>query len=293
MRIKELKEFSEIKSKARSYFCYLFSSNLSNKPSYMTEDKFLESIKKLKRDIKYAESIYILDNHGRVVAKGDNSEIMEKNRRNRAYFYKAVKEKRCSLTNPYPSLKENVMVITASYPLYDKEEKLLYVVCVDISLENLLKMLHPSSFDSTFGIINKYIYSAFSVMLAVISTLLFLEASNSILSHGLDISSIDIKDMFEATILLTLSLSIYDLVKALFEEEVLGHHKKNSPDDIHKTMVRFLGSIIIALSIEALMLVFKSAIIDPNKLIYSIYLMIGISFLLVSLSIYIKTIRAS
>jgi hypothetical protein len=130
-------------------------------------------------------------------------------------------------------------------------------------------------------------------MLAVISTLLFLEASNSILLHGLDVESIDIKDMFEATILVTLSLSIYDLVKALFEEEVLGHHKKNSPDDIHKTMVRFLGSIIIALSIEALMLVFKSAIIDPNKLIYSIYLIVGISFLLISLSIYIKTIRAS
>jgi len=66
--------------------------------------------------------------------------------------------------------------------------------------------------------------------------------------------------MFEATILLTLSLAIFDLV----------------------------SSIIIALSIEALMLVFKFAITDPNKLIYSLYIMIGVSALLLTLAIYIK-----
>jgi multisubunit Na+/H+ antiporter MnhB subunit len=53
-------------------------------------------------------------------------------------------------------------------------------------------------------------------------------------------------------------------------------------------MVRFLGSIIIALSIEALMLVFKFAIIDPNKLIYAMYIIAGVAMLLISLAVYIK-----
>ena len=53
-------------------------------------------------------------------------------------------------------------------------------------------------------------------------------------------------------------------------------------------MVRFLGSIIIALSIEALMLVFKFAITDPDKLLYAIFIMGGVSFLLISLAVYIK-----
>jgi len=97
--------------------------------------------------------------------------------------------------------------------------------------------------------------------------------------------------MFEATILLTLALAIFDLVKAIFEEEVLGHHKKGEPDEIHKTMVRFLGSIIIALAIEALMLVFKFAIIDPEKLTYAVYLIGGVTMLLFGLSIYLKSIR--
>jgi putative Mn2+ efflux pump MntP len=53
-------------------------------------------------------------------------------------------------------------------------------------------------------------------------------------------------------------------------------------------MVRFLGSIIIALSIEALMLVFKFAITDPEKLLYAMYIIGGVSMLLITLAIYIK-----
>jgi hypothetical protein len=53
-------------------------------------------------------------------------------------------------------------------------------------------------------------------------------------------------------------------------------------------MVRFLGSIIIALSIEALMLVFKFAIIDPNKLMYAMFIVAGVALLLISLAVYIK-----
>ena len=53
-------------------------------------------------------------------------------------------------------------------------------------------------------------------------------------------------------------------------------------------MIRFLGSIIIALSIEALMLVFKFALTDPEKLEFAVYLIGGVSMLLLSLSVYIK-----
>ena len=52
-------------------------------------------------------------------------------------------------------------------------------------------------------------------------------------------------------------------------------------------MIRFLGSIIIALSIEALMLVFKFAITKPEKLHSAVDLMYGVTVLMVGLSIYI------
>ena len=53
-------------------------------------------------------------------------------------------------------------------------------------------------------------------------------------------------------------------------------------------MVKFLGSIIIALSIEALMLVFKFAITDPDHLVNAMYIVAGVSMLLISLAVYIK-----
>jgi len=94
--------------------------------------------------------------------------------------------------------------------------------------------------------------------------------------------------MFKSTILLTLSLAIVDLVKAIFEEEVLGKEKKDGAGDTHQTMVRFLGSIIIALSIEALMLVFKFALNDPSQLIFAVYLLVGVTSLIIGLSYYLK-----
>ncbi len=41
---------------------------------------------------------------------------MGERRNNRAYYYRAVKEKRCVITDPYPSLGGNKLVVTAAYP---------------------------------------------------------------------------------------------------------------------------------------------------------------------------------
>ena len=69
---------------------------------------------------------------------------------------------------------------------------------------------------------------------------------------------------------------------------MLGSQKSQDSKIVHKTMIRFLGSIVIALAIEALMLVFKFTIIEPEKLIYAVYLIGGVTLLLVGLSLYVK-----
>ena len=55
-------------------------------------------------------------------------------------------------------------------------------------------------------------------------------------------------------------------------------------------MVRFLGSIIIALAIEALMLVFKFAIIDASRIVNAVYLIAGVTLLLFGLAFYVKSV---
>ncbi len=293
--VKEIQEYSQIRTKARAYLCYIMSRNISQSiEGETTLDNVIHKIRNLKESIPGSEVIYAVDGNG--VQMVDNISSKSKlngfgkgeNRSDRAYYYKTINEHRCMLTDPYPSLISNDLVVTATFPLYDKDDKLLAIICVDITLQNILKMVHPSSIVSTFGSISKWIYTAFSIALFAVALLLFIKGVTSFLHFGMNISEIDINKIFKSTILLTLSLAIIDLVKAIFEEEVLGHEKKKDSSDSHQTMVRFLGSIIIALSIEALMLVFKFALTDPNKLLYAVYLLAGIGILILSLSVYLK-----
>jgi len=295
MVIKEIQQFSEIRPKARAYLCYLLSRNIPNKTPEVSLENIISALKKIKKEVKEIDTLYVLDAKGRQIINNISKTVSYRtgegeNRADRAYYYRAVREKRCILTDPYPSRIEGILVVTAAYPVYDDKGKLQFVVAMDIPLDKLLHMVHPSSGETAFGRFSKFSYAAFSLALLAVAFILFINGIKAFFTNELNIFHIDIKEMFEATILLTLSLAIFDLVKAIFEEEVLGHHKKGEPDEIHKTMVRFLGSIIIALAIEALMLVFKFAIIDPEKLIYAVYLIGGVTMLLFGLSIYLRSI---
>ena len=298
MQIKEIQEYAEVRAKARAYLCYIIGRQISQTIVNGDVSTVLAKLETLDENITKAEAIYALDGNGlqitdnisknksiKGIGKGDN-------RSDRAYFYKTVKEHRCTLTEPYPSYVSNKMVVTAGFPIYNEQDNLLAIICVDITLPNILRMVHPSSVDSLSGTVSKIAYTSFSIALAAVSLLLFVKGISAFLHFGLDFTAIDINEMFKATILLTLSLAIFDLVKAIFEEEVLGKEKKAGAGEGHQTMIRFLGSIIIALSIEALMLVFKFALTDPAQLEYAVYLISAVSLLLVSLSVYVKFNKA-
>jgi len=295
MIIREVQQFAESRTMARAYLCYLFSRNIpSNLPEPSLEE-IKKSLDKIVNEVDDFEALYVLDKNGIQITnnltnkkeyKGGKGE----NRSNKSYFYRCVKEKRCVLTDPYPSTLTNNLSVTAAFPVHNDKGELAFVACIDISLKDILKIAQPSQAQQIFGNFSKLTYSVFSFALFMVALLLFLNGVENFLSLGLLGSIKNIDMMFRSTILLTLSLAIFDLVKTIFEEEVLGKSKKDDSVDIHKTMVRFLGSIIIALAIEALMLVFKFAITDPKNMISAIYLIIGVSSLLISLAIYVKMV---
>ena len=93
--------------------------------------------------------------------------------------------------------------------------------------------------------------------------------------------------IFKPIVSLTLSLAIFDLAKTILEQEVFfKSYSRNSSSEINM-FVKFLITIIIALSIETLMLVFKIAISDFTQMIYSLYLIVGVSLIIISLSLFI------
>jgi len=289
----DIQHFAEGRTKARAYFCYLFSKNIPNRLPSITVDMIMPRLLKIKADLENCEGVYLLDSKAvQMTPTYTKNDIIEEDvgkiRADRAYYYRAVREERCTITDPYPSLITGDLTVTASAPIYDENGSLKYVACIDMPLEEVLKIAHLNKFEILFGNFFKLTYGAFSVALMAIALLLFVKGIESFFLHGISIGHFQIKEVFEATILLTLSLAIFDLSKTLIEEEILGRYKEHDISGPHKTMVRFLGSIIIALSIEALMLVFKFAITDSDKLIYSMYIVAGVGVLIVSLAIYIK-----
>ena len=291
MVARDIQQFAEIRTKARAYFCFLFSKNLPNRLPEISIESITSRLRKIMGDQPDCEGVYLLDDKGTQVSptylpKDGKIESAGEVRSTRAYFYRAMKEKRCTITDPYPSLITQDLCITASQPIFDEEGVVKYVACLDMPLKSVLQLTHPGATNSLFGRISKTAYTLFSLALSMVALLLFVKGIEGFISHGLDYKSLEIKVIFEATILLTLSLAIFDLVKTIFEEEVLGLHRKSS-SGANRTMIKFMGSIIIALSIEALMLVFKFAMIEPNMLIHAVELIAGVSFLTFTLAVYI------
>ena len=290
---RDIIRFSDTRTKARAYFCYLFSKNLPNKLPSVSIETVMNRMRKIQGDLKDSEGVYLLDEKGVQVSPTylNDGNVLEDGqgsfRTQRAYYYRAMKERRCTITDPYPSLITNNLTVTVSQPIFDENGEIKFVACLDMSLDAVVRIGEPKSITNIATNISRITYSLFSVALGIVALLLFFKAIQAFFVNGLDITTIESKDIFSATILLTLSLAIFDLVKTLFEEEVIGKTHSDKSYTIHKTMVRFLGSIIIALSIEALMLVFKFAMTDPNKILHAIYLIGGVALLIISLGLYI------
>jgi hypothetical protein len=293
MMASDIQNFSDGRTKARAYFCYLFSKNIQNRLPALTQDLIIPSLLKIKADLEKCEGVYLLDSRGVQVSPtftttAQIDDDAGRIRADRAYFYRAVKEGRCTITDPYPSLITGDLTVTASQPIYDEHGELKFVACLDMPLNEVIKISRSTIFDKFFNNLFRYSYAIFSFALVGVALLLFLKGIQSFFVYEITPDHFQIKDVFEATILITLALAIFDLAKTLIEEELLGRNSNNSISGPHKTMVRFLGSIIIALSIEALMLVFKFAITDPEKILYAMYIIAGVSLLLITLAVYIK-----
>lgn len=289
----DIQSFSDGRTRARAYFCFLFSKNIPNRLPSLSQEMIMPRLLKIKDDLHNCEGVYLLDNRGVQVSPtftstGQKDEDAGKIRADRAYYYRAVREARCTITDPYPSLITGDLTVTASQPIYCEDGNLKYVACLDMPLSEVIKISHLNTFDTFFTNLFRYAYGAFAFALIAISALLFFKGVQSFFVYEITPSHFAIKEVFEATILLTLALAIFDLAKTLIEEEIMGRGKAYNISGAHKTMVRFLGSIIIALSIEALMLVFKFAITDPEKLLYAMIIVAGVALLLITLAVYIK-----
>ncbi|MEF3193777.1 MAG: hypothetical protein K6346_06160 [Halothiobacillaceae bacterium] len=82
-------------------------------------------------------------------------------------------------------------------------------------------------------------------------------------------------------------MAIFDLAKTTLEEEVLMHKDIFRHSSTRRTITRFLAAIIIAVSIEGLLLMFKSALGEADHLLEAAFVMLSAAILTVGLGLYV------
>ena len=178
--------------------------------------------------------------------------------------------------------------MTAAAPIRDESGKLLGMVVVDSEFDRALALLEEDDIRRGFEPYFKFFYILFSLGLLAVSMALGLHA---VLSLGPVWSSAaspgDFAAPFQATILFTLALAVFDLAKTIFEEEVLLRKDIRRHSTTRRTLTRFIAAILIAVSIEGLMLVFKFALDAPQHLWLAVVLLLAAAALMVALGAYV------
>lgn len=82
------------------------------------------------------------------------------------------------------------------------------------------------------------------------------------------------------------AIAVFDVAKYLFEDEVRRGAEKRSASEARRSLTKFLSTIIIALFLEGLVLVFKTAREDVALMGYPVALLAASILVLVGLGVY-------
>ena len=156
---------------------------------------------------------------------------------------------------------------------------------------NLIEFLEEMGFVTHalfFTKSNKFIYGMIGYGLTLLSIVLILYSFISFGAYFFNDASM-IEVTFKSIISLTLGLAVFDLGKNLLEHEVIYKNNHSHEQSDSKMFIKFLISIVTALSIEALMLVLKISLTkNYSDMLHAVYLIIGVSFMILTLSYFYK-----
>jgi len=210
----------------------------------------------------------------------------KKDRSHRPYFNITQKADATFVTEPYLSITDGNLVVSVARKVFLKDGSIAgYMVC-DFDLMSLVRHFMGDSRRNKFIPWFNGVYTIISVGLLMVMAMLLFAAFKEITHFFQDINSSSLRP-FTAIIFFTLALSIFDLAKTLLEEEVLMHKDIFRHSSTRRTITRFISAILIAVSIEALLLMFKSTLGDGKHLIEAVWMMLAAVGLLTGLGFYV------
>jgi hypothetical protein len=245
----------------------------------------------------FAEMIYTLDSKGIqssaniVEGRSDSSTSTQgkhKDRSQRPYFLLAKENEGVVVTDPYLSIDSRNLCVSAALKWLDGDGRATGYLILDIDLGETIEFLMGDTDRRRFVPVFRLIYSIIVVGLFAVVVVLLYGAFHEVylLFGGAQGADLHLKP-FGIVIFLTLGLAIFDLGKTVLEEEVLAHKDIFRHSSTRRTITRFIAAILIAVSIEALLLMFKAVLGTGEHLLAAVSMMMTAVGLLIGLGIYV------
>ena len=272
-------------------------TGIAEEPLFQSKETRCKAMKALGKRYPFVDLLYILDTEGRQV--GDSVGIDAEHpaaysgdgtsRRQRPYYQLAKDKPDCTVTvtEPYLSSVNRQLCISVTMKWGDGDTRGYLVL--DVDLMGIIEFLMGDAKRRKFQPLFKWVYSVIVAgLFVVVITLLYSAAHELYLAFMATTGSSEAQlKPFGAIIFLTLALAIFDLGKTTLEEEVLMHKDIFRHSSTRRTITRFVAAILIAVSIEALLLMFKAALGAGDLLIQAVWMMLAAVGLLIGLGLYV------
>jgi hypothetical protein len=158
----------------------------------------------------------------------------------------------------------------------------------------LLEELRLIEYNSIHDRVIKSVYIFGASVLGFISLALIGYGTYVLIAMMFSLGAVDfLHDVFKSIVAVTIGLAMFDLSRQIIEHEVLFKSFDEEENREFKILGKFLVSIIIALSIETLMVVFKIVLDDYQNMLSAFYLLIGTTIMFVGLAYFQKTIKSN
>jgi hypothetical protein len=261
-----------------------------------SEQRLRDTFHSIVENYPFMALLYTLDDKGvqsssniasRFPTKDDKSGL-GKNRSERPYYLLAKNSESVVVTEPYFSNNGSMLCISAAVRSRSHSGEAGYIV-LDIDLTKAIEFLMGDMARRRFMPAFKGVYILIVAgLFAVTGVLLYAAATEMVSLWHLGSNKEDLHmKPFGVIIFLTLALAIFDLGKTILEEEVLMHKDIFRHSSTRRTITRFIAAILIAVSIEALLLMFKAALGVNGDILSAVAMMLTAVGLLVGLGIYV------
>ncbi len=264
---------------------------------FKDEQSMVKAMRWLSQNYPFVDLIFTLDAAGVQTSRNITQKTFSDrksdaglgvDRHHRPYFRQAAASDGVIVTEPYLSTTSHNLCISSALRCVDDDGRVGGILVVDIDLSDAIEFLMGDRRRKKFQPLFVGVYSLIVIgLFAVVGILLYSAAAEMVtLLHDRQTGDLHLKP-FSIIIFLTLALAIFDLGKTTLEEEVLMQKDIFRHSSTRRTITRFIAAILIAVSIESLLLMFKSVLGSPQYLGNAVAMMAAAVGLLVGLGVYV------